>query len=354
VKDAIRKIIELRDAGKVSAEDATELIAALAEREGRPPPPRHPPPFPGPGFDPHSFEAVGESLRNAVGQVVSSSLAGLFPRGSLSNLFRQSEAFRHGAGERGVCLSKFVEPTGEDFVFRDNQIAVSAVFGIELVRAAMTENSINASRVGPVRVSDGKLTQCAVNGSSLTDLLLDGSSLDALTLEGTKCARLELSDQSIIHDSGFAGCSLKDVRLGSASGIDDCKFSGCSLSDVDLVASRLNDGHMSAAALAGVRVENSRWHDFSIQGYRIKNTRFVETTFYDIAFGRSGFAREAAMVDSEFVNCKFHDCRLDGCSFNRVTIRNVDLSDLELDGVELSDRTIDGSEEFLRLVRAEH
>lgn len=151
MKEEILRILELEKQGKLTTEQAAELLAALADHRAEPagapqaaaagpsveapfaPPPA--PPFSSPRFA--TMRGVvstgGVVIADAVQAAVKSAM----------------NAVHHKDGENGITMSRYEPPTLDASVYADNSINVSQFSRVQLTRSRLCGNNLQAATIDP-------------------------------------------------------------------------------------------------------------------------------------------------------------------------------------------------------------
>ncbi len=396
LREEIQKVLELNKAGKLTDDQAADLLTELSEKSSSRGPAQAEPapvqPEQGPSFSASGSGAASAtldrgSIEDLVRDVVGAALKGLGAareHGEAAETEKSGEdeaghespwnrhhdhwnrkrhhhrgRWMHGCRDNHAHLSRVVEPKGESFEFADNQMHLSSVTEITLNRAQMKDNSINASRISRLTIEDGRMLDCQVHGSSVDTLSLQASQLEDSSFHGSKWTRVSLENGSVMKDCELNGSAIKELKLASATTWNNVEANGSHISEVTVEGSLFHDVEMNGVSFSEVRFQGCKLHDFKIQGLSVRKSSFVNADLHDVGFGVEGgwkswlSGSKAGGLDGvQIENCKLSDIRFVGCRFNRVIIRNVTLSDQKFRDIVLSDQVIDGNEAFLAAMQA--
>ena len=293
MRDEIQKILEMKEAGKITMEQATELIEALG-KEQQGPASNHQTNDEGPAAS-SERHTVSFDLGASIGQFVTDQLKQV---GISTNKSYDSK----GQSDNSFNLSKFDQPTGKNFEFHGNSITMSKFGGIVMNDSSMCEWSVNASNVQGV----------ALNKSNASDVGVHGSSLSGVSL-----------DDSTLSDVSLNGCKINGLKLNSFSHLEDIKLHGVSWKSINL--------------------ENSRISDATLNGCKCNNLQLENSQLEDLQANASGFS------GCVFVDCELSDGNFKNCHLENVTFKGIRWSDFTMNNVRLSNKVIDSKEAFAEL-----
>src|SRR5579884_3907645 len=176
MKAEILKILEMQEQGKLTKEQAAEILAVLADGAREKETCRGVPRPEGEGCGCASDGAGSGAFREFLDKVTevgskvghSASIWG----GEIWNSVHRDD------GGNTVTLSKFDSPpAGANSVFKGNVVSLSGVSKLTLNGSELSNNVVNASKFSRVELTDSKFTQSDISGSSLTDITLVGSAI---------------------------------------------------------------------------------------------------------------------------------------------------------------------------------
>ncbi|MGN6371052.1 MAG: pentapeptide repeat-containing protein [Phycisphaerae bacterium] len=311
MKDHILKILEMQEEGKLTREQAAELLAALADgaREKKE---QYNTGAPRPegeggvcgcgggaaGGAPGAFKEFVEKVTEVGASVGRSATVW---GGEVMNAVHREE------GGNSVTLSKMEAPTvgggGEGSVFTGNVLSMSKMGRVELTRGELARNVFTASKFSRVEITDGKFVQSDVNGSALTEIAVTGSVVRAVVFTGVKCARWRLEGNSALDGCTVQASSLKGITFGGGS-LRGVVMTGCSISDLTVKQTTVSGG---------------KWSDCKVDGLLLENCE---------------------LENCQFVGCVMRGTRIVGVKASGRVVRNLDLSG----------KVIEGEEGFLREV----
>ena len=377
MKAAILKILQLQDEGKITKEQAAELLAALAdqarEKDGAAGTASAPSEgAPGPRGDStcgtqggfNATAALHDMVDAAIGVGATVGRAATVLGGELVNMVHRDE------GGNSVTLSKVDAPAGDAYTFRGNTFNVSKVSHLVFNKSQVTDNSVNASKVAHLSITNGRFNQCTIAGSSLSHVTIEGTATDALAPQGgaegaaagarwvpptglqavtfnaTKFTRVMLAGGSGLEATAFQAAAVKEWSLTEGSAIRNSKFNDSSVSDVTLQRASLENvtverSALQVLALRDVTLDNTvisaaRGHMITLAGGAWKNVRI----------GRQMPGKECVLEESRFENCTLTDCEFSGCTFRRTTLRGLTLAGKTVRNVDFTGMVIESEEAF--------
>ncbi len=294
MREEIRRILEMNKTGKLSDDQATELLAAINEPK--------------------------ESTDEPTAPLGEDRVRDIFDGRSI--------------------LSKVEQVEGSEFTFNDNSINVSSVTKIRMRKSQMCDNSINASKISGFDLIESEFNDCAVNGSALEDFEIKHGHLTDVSFHGSKVSRVSLIDQCAIEDVSFQGCAIKNLSVKSQSRIQDAKFAGFQGAEVELVNSSIEDFKIEAGSLHGLKMKNSHWQDVVCQAIRFENVEFIDSTLRDCSVVGRDKRNSVGFENVKFQNSSFQDVKFENCHFKNVTFVGLHARNLKLKDLKLRDRVI--------------
>lgn len=338
MKEHILQILRMKDEGKLTAEQAAELLAALAD-EGKAAEAGPAEPAAGKVRSEEGWREFARDM-GAIGQQVTQAIGGAV---------RQKDKSGNMA-----TLSHVAAPEGVDFEFHDNSINVSQIVALRLNRGRVVNNLINASRVSDLTVSDGAMGNCKINGSSLDEVAIEGGTLGDSSFHGSKCVRLRLEAGCQWIGTECSAMNIKDVALRSAGGgakVLRNTFRGASVAGIEVGnGSTLEDGTFAGISMSDSRFDAAVWKDVAVRAMKITGMTVLRSSFVDVRL-EGKISRQSTIENTRFEDCKWKDCRLVGCSFTDCVIVGVEVEGIRAEGVELSGVTIKGADELKKALR---
>jgi uncharacterized protein YjbI with pentapeptide repeats len=388
MKAEILQILQMQQAGKLTQDQAAELLAMLADQarektsvsapqeEGAPGPQREQSEGGGAerrggGFPSNAAAAIQSLVDSAVGLGAS-----IGRNASVLATEIAQTVHREQAGNT-ITLSKVETPAGDHYSFRANSFNVSKICGITLNDAEFSNNSVNASRITALTLTRGKFSQNDVAGSSLNTLTLEGaapvsSTPDAEDDSTALATAPAAGPQATLRGATFNASKIARVRILSGSTLDACTFlttvvkdlelaEGSAFRDSKVIDSMIHASRAERSTLANLAIERSqvqalvvkdstldrvalhatRCDEVTIMGSTLTNTRFRR-----YALGSGVGSRESTVTDSTFDRCTLTDCDFLGCTFRRTTLRNLKLSGLTIRNVDFTGLTLDSEDAF--------
>jgi len=379
MKSEILEILRMQEEGKLTREQAAELLSALADQarekggapgngggtqgtpsEGAPGPQGE---GPGGGGEKKSCGSAGargsaatataaihDIVDAAIGMGVTVGRAATVWGGEVVNMVHRDD------GANSITLSSVTPPTGANFSFRNNTVNVSKVGPLTLNMAEFCGNSFNASKVANITVTGGRFSQCNISGSSLNHVTIEGPS----ATDGTESPAV-----------GIRGCTvnaskLVRVRLLGESALEGCIFQASAVKELELrdhtliKDSRVNDSVIASAAFERVRGSTVIFNRSTVNALLVRDivldrvtlgaARVMDFKLTGGAWTNVCFVRESTSVlqESTFDNCTLADCTFIGCTFRRTTLRNLKLTGISVRNVDFTGLTLETDEAFRR------
>lgn len=314
MRNEIQKILEMQSSGKISQDQATELLIALHEQtaqqmaEGTSN--TNEPKAsvqPGPRTESiedrfekrvetnveHLLEGVGGLIEKVVHSALSDGLSGL-------NVKINGRGSKVTASDDNRFVASKIEVPIAACDFSDNHFNLSTATHLDFdAQSEFTDNRVQASTLTGLTLRQGTMTDTSINGSSLDQVVLDDSLINDTKINGSKVVGLELHNDSEWNDTTLNGCNFKEVQL-----------------------------------------HHSQFQDLSLHGTTLSKTTFENVEFSDLAL------KAVQMSDCKWSNCEIDDAAISNCTFKNCEIRNVEWSDFSLANVDFSDQVLDGTEAF--------
>ena len=379
MKAEILKILQLQEEGKLTRDQAAELLAILAdqarEKTGETaPPPKVPSegtggaPGPRGGSDSGSFAASSSAAIHGlvdtaigVGSTIGR-VASVFG-GEVVNMVHRDE------GGNSVTLSKVDAPAGEAYAFNANTINVSKISNLTLHQAEVTGNTVNASKIAHLDITRGRFTQCNVSGSSLSNVTIAGplpSETAALTTPGgegvptagirgvtfnaSKFSRIHLLGASALEVSTIQAAAVKDWTL-TGSTLRESKMNDANVAGLALEQSAVTGLMIERAHVQGLKATGATLEQVTLSGLRVSDLKITGGTWNDVKIRREAASiggRDCLISETTFDNCTLTGCEFAGCTFRRTTLRNLKLAGLAVRNVDFTGLTLESEEAFRR------
>jgi hypothetical protein len=202
MKEEIQKILEMRETGIISLEQATELIAALSDDKSQhgnnsgPVEPRQ--------QKRSDFAGdLGNSIRTIVNDALG--LAAEATQDAIGQAAAVTQEAIRGAniGDNSSTLSSVTAATGTNFRFVDNSFNVSKASKLHFEESQFVDNSVNASSISDVSLLRSQMRDVGLHGSSVNKLQLEDSSLRDISVNGSKFGGLVMADGSDLKTLSF-------------------------------------------------------------------------------------------------------------------------------------------------------
>jgi uncharacterized protein YjbI with pentapeptide repeats len=369
MKTEILQILRMQQEGKITQDQAAELLAVLAdqarEKTGTAEPSQVPPAgkggAPGPrearerSFAASSTAAIHGLVDTAIGVGATIGRAASVFGGEVVEMVHRDE------GGNSVTLSKVDAPAGENFSFSGNTINVSKVALLTLRHAEVCGNTVNASKVAHLNITAGRFSQSSISGSSVTGITINGpdapdaagiaAGIRGLTLNASKFSRVHLDGKSALEVSTIQAGAVKDWQFTNAtlrdSKVNDASVSGLALTDSALRGLTIERSHVQQLHVRGATLQDVR-----LSGLKVHDVKITGGTWNDVKIRRenSGLGgRETLLNESAFENCDLTGCEFAGCTFRRTTFRNLKLAGITLRNIDFTALTLETEEDFRRV-----
>lgn len=374
MKAAILKILELQAEGKISKEQAAELLAVLAdqarEKNGAATGTEtHSAPSegaPGPRGDStggfNATAALHDMVDAAIGVGATVGRAATVLGGELANMVHRAE------GGNSVTLSKVDEPSGDAFTFRGNTFNVSRVSHLVFNQAQVHDNVINASKMAHLSVTRGRFSQCTVAGSSMSHVAIEGLASDALatevaeggkerqgvpptglhavTFNASKFTRVSLAGGSVLEATAFQAAAVKQWSLTENSAIRNSKFNNANLADVTLQRASLQNVTVERSGLQVLALRDVTLEDVLVSGAGGHSITVAGGTWKNVKIWRQMGGNDCLLEESRFENCTLTNCEFSGCTFRRTTLRGLNLTGITVRNVDFTGMVLETDEAF--------
>jgi uncharacterized protein YjbI with pentapeptide repeats len=352
MQQEIDRVLEMVRDGTLTPEQAKEMIAALNAAGGEAEPRRrqrrrhrHR----SRDFD-RALDNIGDDIERALGAGARTLRWALH-----EGLHLKSAAW--GDESNSVVLSRADVPTGSEFVCENNQLAVSQLKRLKLVRATFSDNELNAASIEDLELNESRVTGQRLRGSSIKGGLLEHSEVTGNELNGARLVNLTASRGRLIG-CHFNGSQVRDLGIAD-SALQECRCNGTKLKTVvmrgdSLIKNlRLNgvlgrDWLFEAAILSDVQVSGLRVDGLVIRRGGLEAVTFKTARWRDRRDDEElPLMRGVELSRVILKNCTFVDCRFDG-----TRLEGFEASDLEFDGIDFADRVIGSAAELRELGRA--
>jgi uncharacterized protein YjbI with pentapeptide repeats len=357
MQEEIDRVLEMVRDGTLTPEQAKEMIEALrgadadARSESRQPRQRrrHRHRHRHGDFDPDRVLGhIGDDLERALGAGAKTLRWALH-----EGLHLKSADW--GDPSNNVVLSRADEPTGSEFVCENNQLAVSQLKHLKLVRATFSNNEVNAASIEDMELIESRMTGVRLRGSSLKGGLLEHSEVADDELNGARLVNLTASRGRMIG-CRFNGTQVRDLGIADST-LEASRVSGAKLKTVLLrgdslvkhleikgVLARdwlLESAVLSDVVFSGLKVDGLVIRKGGLENVTFKTARWRDHDDDELARMRGVELTRVILKDCSFVDCRFDGTRLEG----------FEASGLEFDGVDFGDRVIRSAAELERLGR---
>ncbi len=355
VRDQINRILKLVEDGKLTGEQASEMLAALdkARRDagrhggGRRRAGRH--------RDGHHrrrhegglgdfLEGVGSDLRRVVQDALRDAKASDALRGVFDDEWVNDS--------NDAAFAQTEEPSGKNYRLRDNRLVVARLTDLQLDEAEFCGNELHASALQDVAVSHGVFNDNALRGSSLRRASIRRSAVTNNRCNGAQIRALSLVD-SKLHSVTLNGVKLKNMMLRDGARLVDVEMSGVAASDWVLAASSWSGGKLKGATIADLSLTNASLTDctFGNRKWTLGRRRGDGDgdDFFDVN------VELATIRGLSLTNVTLKGCEFINCVFQGTTIRDLELAGpLRFEGVDFTGLTVSSAEQLRKLAGTAH
>jgi uncharacterized protein YjbI with pentapeptide repeats len=341
MKEQIQQVLKMNKEGKLTDEQAAELLAELARPESK-----------RGGRADWDRGGILDPLVSKMSETLRSALDTAFSWDEGAGGQGQGQAWDGPSGRNSIHMSRFDYPEGKDIAFTGNVIRMSSVKDLRMDRSEMAGNTIDMSKADDLRLKDSKLKDCEIRASSVDDWHLDGCVLEALAVQGSRVADLQGTGGSALRQVRIQGSSLKDLRLAEGSRTEDLLINGSSLSGLRLSRSELRGSEIRNSSFADFALHGCRAERLMLRSLSAKQAAFADCVLTDVAFsaeGKWGWKKHG-LKDVRFEGCAFEKVVFADCRFSDCVIRNVTLRDRRFRDLDLAGLRIDGTEAFLKAI----
>jgi uncharacterized protein YjbI with pentapeptide repeats len=340
MKEQIQQVLRMNKEGKLTDEQAAELLAELAKPDGRR----------AAGRD---WERGGilEPLVSKVNETLRTALDSAFAWEGDARGY-QGETWTGPSGRNSIHMSRFDYPEGRDILFTDNAVRMSSMKGLRLERSEMAGNTIDMSKADDLRLKDAKMKDCEIRASSVDDWHIEGSLLQAVSVQGSRVGDFQCVGGSELRKARFQGASLKEMRLADGSQVQDLLIQGASVSVFRLIRAELREAEIHNSSLVDMALERCQARNLMLRSLSARQASFLDCALTDVVFSseakwswKKNVLKDVRFEGCDFAKVLFADCRLSDC-----VIKNVALDDRRFRGLDLAGLRIDGTEAFLQAI----
>jgi uncharacterized protein YjbI with pentapeptide repeats len=354
MQQEIDRVLEMVKDGTLTPQQAREMITALsqtgAETESRRHRQRRRQRRHSRHFD-RVLDDIGDDIERALGAGARTLRWALH-----EGLHLKSSEW--GDASNSVVLSRADAPTGSEFVCQNNQLAVSQLKRLKLVRATFSDNELNAASIEEVELNESRMTGQCLRGSSIKGGLLENSEMSGNELNGARLVHLTASRGKLIG-CHFNGSQVRDLGIAD-SALEDSRCNGTKLKTLvlrndSLVKNlRLNgvlarDWLFEAAVLSDVQFSGLRVDGLAIRRGGLEAVTFKTARWRDRRDDDElPLMRGVDLTRVILKHCTFVDCRFDG-----TRLEGFEASGLTFDGVDFGNRVIRSAAELEQLAKAQ-
>jgi uncharacterized protein YjbI with pentapeptide repeats len=371
MKAEILQILQMQKDGKLTQDQAAELLAMLAdparekdrstERQGAQGP-QAAAREAGGGMSSAAAATLHSLVDTAVSVGATVGRAATVWGGELVGMVHREES------GNTLTLSKVEPPAGDGYTFKSNAFNVSKVSRLTLNGSEFANNTVNASDLSHVTLTRGRLSQCNFASSSVSrvtvegppapgggDLVAAGSVLlggiRGSTFNATKFVRVRLAEGSQLEACTFQAAVVKELDLTGGAVVRDGRVNGSTLT-----ASRFEGGTAAGLTVERSTVQGLAVKGAALDGVTLQCTRVAETTvtggtwtnvkFRRDALGLGSGGRDSSLQEATFEDCTLTDCDFVGCTFRRTTLRGVRLTGVTVRNVDFTGLTLESEAAF--------
>ena len=368
MSDELRRILALVKQGKLTEEQAAEMIEALDDEDQAEAGDDAADEFSGQGRtrrrghrrdDSEALEELGLTIGKEVASIVDKSLKGL------SSALNGRGKRRHGRGRRSNwlndsnvnVLSKLHTPSGENYECRDNRFTVSRLDDVHLAEATFSDNETHAGSIKGVSIQNGHFNGNQLRGSSLKGITIDTGDFTNCQLNGSQVTAVAI-DEGKLDDCSFNGTQARDLAIDGGT-LSASLFNGAKLADVDIgEASTVRDFTVNGSRVQDLTVEHSNIDKVRLNGVSMDTVGIDHTTLSNVIFrnrewreyiGHSGRLPTPTITDLTLRNLKCTNTKFIGCTFSNTEFRDCEIADMTFTDVDFSDLTLDSTDAIAAL-----
>lgn len=368
MSEELRRILAMVKDGRLSEEQASEMIEALNLTEGessgdghyrdeirhkrhdrRRKRGRHS----GRG-DSDYIEDLGINIGSEVASIIDKSLRGL-------NSVLGGSSHRFGPtnwlNESNVnVMSRLHEPEGEGYTCRDNNFTVSKLDVLHLMNSRLCDNELHASAIKDISIENGEFNGNEMRGSSIKDLNISSGAVSNCQLNGAQLAEVTI-DNGKIDDCALNGAQLRDINI-DASNLTESNFNGVKVNDLKITdGSTVNELKMNGVKCRDLTIASSRVDALRFNGMNIESCHCQESAISHVQFRNKDWKD---MIGRDSIPAPtLHDLHLDhfnaehvefiNCNFENTVFRNCGIASLKFVGVDFSGLTLESEAAFVEL-----
>jgi len=259
------------------------------------------------------------------------------------------------AGEsNSAVFSRADAPSGTDFVCEDNDLAVSSLRNVRLVRSTFSKNELNASSMQDLELIDSHMTEMRLRGSSVKGALLEKGEVRSNELNGAGIVNLTINEGRMIG-CRFNGAQVRDVGI-STSAVEECRCNGSKLKTLVVKADSLVKGLSTNGVLGrnwlfdNAVVADTQFSGVRVDGLVLKRSGLERVAFKTRDWSERLEANSLGLVrDLELQRVILKDCRFEDCTFDGTRFEGFDASNLTFKDVDFTGLVIKSADELIRL-----
>ena len=259
------------------------------------------------------------------------------------------------AGEsNSAVFSRADAPSGTDFVCEDNDLAVSSLRNVRLVRSTFSKNELNASSMQDLELIESHMTEMRLRGSSVKGGLLEKGEVRSNEMNGAGVVNLTINEGRMTG-CRFNGAQVRDVGI-STSAVEECRCNGSKLKTVVVKADSLIKGLSTNGVLGrnwlfdNAVVSDTQFSGVRVDGLVLKRSGLERVTFKTRDWSERLDANSLGLVrDLELQRVILKDCRFEDCRFDGTRFEGFDASNLTFKDVDFSGLVIRSADELIRL-----
>lgn len=319
MKQEVKQIFEMVRAGRLTDEQAARLMTEIQSKETR-------------FADKDGFP--GSMLRNIRADVgaLSSSVDGLYASSLKENDF---------------SMSRVQAPVGKSFVFEGNSIRMSSLGGLHLEDAEFSGNEIHSSNIQDLAMKSSKFSGTSLTASSIENTELDKANAESLEISSSSMKKIRIHD-SEIKQARMIASSLKELNFTENTTWSGA-FDKSQISNLTLKKSQMSDFEVLASQVSQMRFEETEGMQVLIRMLKMTGTSFLKCKMSDVLFSGGEKWRKGGFKNVAFENVSMEKVLFSDCSLDDTVIRNVNLKDVRILNANLRGKTIESTEEFLKL-----
>jgi uncharacterized protein YjbI with pentapeptide repeats len=239
---------------------------------------------------------------------------------------RYTYDYHYEWGSRNAQNSSRVEqPEGEEYEFRGNRAIYSKISALHLIRSKVKDNSFSASSFRDADLIDSVMEDSSLAGASLHELRMEGALIKDLSVAGSKLAKVSLQRGCFLKKTRVAGSPISSLSLEGESRIEDTRLSGTALNGLTLTGkSRIKDCRLNGTTVSHLTMDGTGFSDMRIDGCTIGSSQFTDAEVTGCIL------RGVSLQDAQIGGCRIKDCRIDATAFSGLRIVKSDLKDVTI------------------------